>query len=161
FGADCVLVIMAAVTDAQGRELVAAAAEAGLDVLVEVHGRAELERAAALGATLIGINNRDLATFRVALETTEHLAAAVPAGADFLGLNFHPSSPRAVTPERAREIADAVPGAVLVGIFVDAPRARVEDVAARIGLAAVQFSGEEDPQYCRGWPWRVVKAIRA
>jgi indole-3-glycerol phosphate synthase len=81
WGADCVLLIMAAVGDAQARELIAAANAAGLDVLVEVHDAAELERAATLGATLIGINNRDLATFRVALETTERLAAAAPAGA--------------------------------------------------------------------------------
>jgi indole-3-glycerol phosphate synthase len=81
WGADCVLLIVAAVTDVQAREISAAAAEAGLDVLVEVHDEAELERAAALGATLIGVNNRDLTTFHVALETTERLAPRVPAGA--------------------------------------------------------------------------------
>jgi len=81
WGADCVLVIVAAVTDAQGRELLAAATAAGLDALVEVHTADELARAAAWGATLVGINNRDLATFRVSLETTERLAASAPAGA--------------------------------------------------------------------------------
>src|SRR6185369_11389694 len=81
FGADSVLLIVAAVSDGEARELIAAADETGLDVLVEVHDEAELARAAALGARLIGVNNRDLATFRVALETTERLAARVPPGA--------------------------------------------------------------------------------
>jgi indole-3-glycerol phosphate synthase len=80
FGADCVLLIMAAVSDGLGSDLLAAAREVGLDVLVEVHSAAELARAAALGATLIGVNNRDLATFRVALEATETLAPRVPPG---------------------------------------------------------------------------------
>jgi phosphoribosylanthranilate isomerase len=87
--------------------------------------------------------------------------AAVAAGADFVGLNFHAASPRAVTLEAAREVASAVPGATLVGVFVDAPRARVEDVAAAVGLAALQFHGDEEPEYCSGWAWRTIKAIRA
>jgi indole-3-glycerol phosphate synthase len=81
WGADCVLLIVAAVTASQGRELVAAAGEAGLDVLVEVHTEAEMDAAAALGATLVGVNNRDLSTFQVALETTERLAPRAPVGA--------------------------------------------------------------------------------
>jgi indole-3-glycerol phosphate synthase len=80
WGADCVLLIIAAVSDAQGRELARAAGEAGLDVLFEVHREAELARALALGATLVGVNNRDLATFAVSLETTERLAPRTPAG---------------------------------------------------------------------------------
>ncbi len=93
--------------------------------------------------------------------TVEDARAAAAAGADFLGLNFHPASPRYIDPERARELADAVPGVALVGVFVDAPRERVEAIAARVGLAAVQFHGEEDVEYCRGWPWRTIKALRA
>lgn len=93
--------------------------------------------------------------------TAADARASLDAGADFLGLNFHPASPRYVTPERAREITAAVPGATLVGVFVDAPRARVEDVAAQVGLAALQFHGDEDPDYCRDWPWRTIKALRA
>jgi phosphoribosylanthranilate isomerase len=77
--------------------------------------------------------------------------AAVAAGADFLGLNFHPASARYVSPEHT----------ALVGVFVDAPRARVEEIAAGVGLAALQFHGDEDPAYCRGWPWRTIKALRA
>jgi phosphoribosylanthranilate isomerase len=86
--------------------------------------------------------------------------AAVRLGADFLGLNFHPASPRRVTDEQAIAIAAAVPGTALVGVFVDAPRAQVEDIAARVGLTAVQFHGDEDPAYCTGWAWRTIKALR-
>jgi len=86
--------------------------------------------------------------------------AAIAAGADFLGLNFHPPSPRYLEPEAAAELAAALPGVALVGVFVDAPRARVEDIAARVGLTALQFSGDEDPAYCTGWPWRTMKALR-
>ena len=69
-GADCVLLIAAALDDGALRELAAAAAEAELDVLVEVHDRLELERALMLRTPLIGINNRDLHTFETSLETT-------------------------------------------------------------------------------------------
>jgi len=81
WGADAVLVIVAAVEQGQGAELLAAAGAAGLDVLVEVHTAEELERAVALGATLVGVNNRDLGTFTVSLATTERLAARAPADA--------------------------------------------------------------------------------
>jgi len=93
--------------------------------------------------------------------TLEDARAAIAAGADFVGLNFHPASPRHVTPEAACEIAQAVPGTALVGVFVDAPRARVEEIAARVGLSVLQFHGDEDADYCRGWGWRTIKAIRA
>src|SRR6266700_3910340 len=77
-GADCILLIMAALDDGEARELAAAAAELGLDVLVEVHDRAELDRALRLDTRLIGINNRDLKTLKVDLHTTENLAPLVP-----------------------------------------------------------------------------------
>lgn len=77
-GADCILVIMAAVTDAQARDLVSAAGDFGMDVLVEVHDASELDRALPLGTTLVGVNNRNLRTFEVTLETTERLAEKIP-----------------------------------------------------------------------------------
>ena len=93
--------------------------------------------------------------------TPEDARAASAAGADFLGLNFHPASPRHVSVDQARAIADAVPGAALVGVFVDAPRERVEEIAAAVGLAALQFHGDEEPAYCRDWAWRTIRALRA
>ena len=77
-GADCILLIMAALDDVAAVEMAAAAAELGLDVLVEVHDEAELERAVRLGARLIGINNRNLATLTVDLDVTRRLAPRVP-----------------------------------------------------------------------------------
>ncbi len=78
-GADCILLIVAALEDGQMRELAEAAAELGMDVLVEVHDMAELERALALPCRMIGINNRDLRTFEVSLDTTLGLLADIPA----------------------------------------------------------------------------------
>ena len=77
-GADCILVIMAAVSDAQARELEQVSMSLDLDVLVEVHNRDELDRALMLETSLIGINNRNLKTLITDLRVTEELAPLVP-----------------------------------------------------------------------------------
>ena len=78
WGADCILIIMAAVDDRTALSLEDAALSFGMDVLIEVHDEAELERALQLKSRLVGINNRDLKTFETRLETTERLAPLIP-----------------------------------------------------------------------------------
>jgi indole-3-glycerol phosphate synthase len=85
-GADAILIIVAALDDGAMREIEAAAIERGMDVLVEVHDEAELERALAqLQSRLIGVNNRDLRTFETDLAVTERLAKLVPPGTLLVG----------------------------------------------------------------------------
>ncbi len=81
WGADCILVIMASVSDAEAKALLNAARHWAIDALVEIHDEAELERALALGADMIGINNRDLRTFATDLEVTCRLAPRIPSQA--------------------------------------------------------------------------------
>jgi indole-3-glycerol phosphate synthase len=78
WGADCILIIMASVSDAQATELEEAAEAWGMDALIEVHNREELERASNLKSRMIGINNRNLNTFETTLDTTRKLAKLVP-----------------------------------------------------------------------------------
>ncbi len=84
-GADAILIIVAALEDIQMAELEAAAFERGMDVLVEVHDEAEMERAAKLKSRLIGVNNRDLKRFETDLGVTERLAPLAPEGTLLVG----------------------------------------------------------------------------
>lgn len=91
-GADAILVIVAALEDSVMAEIEAAAIERNMDVLVEVHDEAEMERAAKLKSRLIGVNNRDLKTFITDLATTERLAPLAPEGTLLVGesgINSH------------------------------------------------------------------------
>ncbi len=108
-GADGVLLIVAALDDAHLRELLAAASAYGLDALVEVHDEAEAERAAASGARLIGVNHRDLHTFRIDMSLTARIAPALPSGTVIVG----ESGIRTATDVRA--LGEAGAHAVLVG----------------------------------------------
>jgi phosphoribosylanthranilate isomerase len=87
--------------------------------------------------------------------------AAIDAGAAALGFNFYPPSPRSVTPEAAAEIVAQLPRAVcIVGVFVNEARDRVAAIARQVGVTALQFHGDESPEFCRGWTQKVIKAIR-
>lgn len=91
-GADAILIIVAALDDGQMAEIEAAAREQGMDVLVEVHNEAEMERAARLRSRLLGVNNRDLKRFVTDLGTTARLAPLAPEGAFLVaesGINSH------------------------------------------------------------------------
>lgn len=238
-GADALLLIVAALNDDELVRLRRLTEdELGLDALVEVHTEDEMERAQRAGATLIGVNNRNLQTFKVSLEVSERLArqaapetilvsesglntsadlrrlqavgyrgfligeslmradepakrlqtlireccgeqpvqvkvcgitnvvdalAATRAGADMLGFNFYKPSPRYVVPEKAREIIEQLPAAILnVGVFVnhESPAAVVSTTEAS-GTTAIQLHGEESPAFChalRTYP--LIKALR-
>ena len=91
-GADAILIIVAALEDRQMAEIEAAATERGMDVLVEVHNEAEMERAARLNSRLIGVNNRDLKRFVTDIAITERLAPLAPEGTLLVaesGINTH------------------------------------------------------------------------
>ena len=91
-GADAILIIVAALDDAQMHEIEAAAIERGMDVLVEVHNEVEVERASALKSRLIGVNNRDLKRFVTDIGVTERLAPLMPEGTLLVsesGINSH------------------------------------------------------------------------
>ena len=84
WGADCILIIMASVDDTLAAELEDAARHWGMDALIEVHDRAELDRALALRSPLIGVNNRNLKTFDLSLDVTRELSPHVPQGRDLV-----------------------------------------------------------------------------
>ncbi|MDE0350373.1 MAG: indole-3-glycerol phosphate synthase TrpC [Gammaproteobacteria bacterium] len=108
-GADCILLIVAALDPARLAEFDALARDLGMDVLVEVHDAAEVETALALGPTLVGINNRDLKTFETTLDTTLALLPAIPPEVTVVTESgIH-------APEDVRRLRDAGVEAFLVG----------------------------------------------
>jgi len=96
------------------------------------------------------------------LTTVADALATAAAGADWIGLNFHPPSPRFVPPDEAAAIVAALPeGIEPVGLFVDRPAAEVAELAARVGLRTVQLHGSEPPEDIAALhPLRVVRAFR-
>jgi phosphoribosylanthranilate isomerase len=92
----------------------------------------------------------------------EDALMAAEAGADAIGLNFCPRSPRWIAVDVAAAIAAALPAGVCrVGVFVDAPRDEVSSIVREVGLDAVQFHGDESADYCgAGWRCKTIKAVR-
>jgi indole-3-glycerol phosphate synthase len=119
-GADCILLIMAALTDTEARYLERLATSFGMDVLAEVHNREELDRALQLETRLIGINNRNLKTLKTDIATTEDLAALVPKERRLV------SESGLATPVDLARMAKAGVGCFLIGEAL----MRQDDVAA-------------------------------
>jgi indole-3-glycerol phosphate synthase len=119
YGADALLLIVAALEDAQLRDLLALTARLGMQALVEVHNEAELERAMAIGAPVVGVNNRDLHSFQISLDTTARLAQLLPKGP---GRPALVSESGIFTPEHVALVRAIGADAVLVGeALVTAP----------------------------------------
>lgn len=130
-GADAVLLIVAALTPDELKSLHQLAAELDLESLVEVHTQAELELALEIGATIIGINNRDLATFHTTLQVTERLVEHIPAGVTVV------SESGISTREDIERLRDWRVDAVLVGEALT----REKDVAGKLR----ELLGSEGP----------------
>ena len=92
----------------------------------------------------------------------EDVTAALDAGSDALGFNFYEASRRSVAVDQAQKLVELVPMDVWkVGVFVNHPRELVANIAERVGLDSLQFSGDEPLSFCEGWgAYRIIKAIR-
>jgi phosphoribosylanthranilate isomerase len=96
------------------------------------------------------------------ITSAEDARMVADAGASAIGLNFFARSPRYLRLEEAEAISAEVPPHICrVGVFVDADRDEVARIAVRVGLHALQFHGNENAEYCRGWDRKVIKAVRA
>jgi phosphoribosylanthranilate isomerase len=93
------------------------------------------------------------------LTRREDTVRATELGADYLGINMVPGTPRFITPEDAREVLDFSPRPPAIGVFRDAPREEIERAAWIAGLQGVQLHGHETPEDCRGLPGYTIKAI--
>ena len=95
------------------------------------------------------------------LLTVEHARVAADAGADAIGLNFYPPSPRFVEPAQAAAIAASLPPFVMaVGLFVNAEESRIREILAQVSLDLLQFQGDEPPEFCERFGKPYVKAVR-
>ncbi|MFM9105145.1 MAG: indole-3-glycerol phosphate synthase TrpC [Chloroflexota bacterium] len=128
-GADAILLIVAALDDGAIRSLAATARALGMDALVEVHDEGELERALAAGASLVGVNNRDLHTFEVDLATTERVARELPPGITLV------AESGVFGREDVRRLEAAGASAVLVGEGLIVQPDRAAAVRALLGTA--------------------------
>jgi indole-3-glycerol phosphate synthase len=134
-GADAVLLIVMALTDTQLTNLYGLITGLGMDALIEVHNEAELERALTIGATLIGVNNRDLRTFHEDLETTARVAARVPSHVTLVA----ESAIR--TPDDVRRMGDLGAHAVLVGEGL----VKAGNIGAQVRQFSTQPRGSRTP----------------
>lgn len=132
FGADAVLLIVAALDQSLLTDLHVTARQMGLDVLVEVHDEAEMERAVDAGASIIGINNRDLRTFNVDLAITERLAPLAPPEAVVVGESG------IFTADDATRLALVGVDAVLVGESLIVSHDRAASIGALRGVAVAE-----------------------